>query len=78
MFTELKYRTITNFLLILFPICFATNVCLSLMKENALVNGESIQVNENVCLDSICLNVGFAVILAAIWNGQKVIKTGAL
>jgi hypothetical protein len=48
------------------------------MKENAIVNDQYKDGMENVCVDSIFLNLGFAVLLAAVWNGQKIIKVGAM
>jgi hypothetical protein len=78
MFTELKCKIFTNFMLILFPLCFAVNVGYSLIQENAIINKSEQIEDETVCIDSIFLNMAFAVVLAAIWNGQKIMKIGAL
>ncbi len=78
MFTEFKYKIVTNFMLILFPLCFAVNVGYSFMQENAMMNKTDQIKIEGVCIDSIFLNIAFAVVLAAIWNGQKIMKVGAL
>jgi hypothetical protein len=73
-----KFSRIANILLIIFPIFFAINVCSSIQTEDIKVFDKVKENEEGYCFGSIFLNLSFAVLLAALWNGKKIIKVGVL
>ena len=73
-----KFSRVANILLIIFPILFAINVCSSIQSEEIKVHNKVKEGEEDYCLGSIFLNLSFAVFLAALWNGKKIIKIGVI
>jgi hypothetical protein len=75
-----------NVFLVVFPLIFAINVYTSFTKEENIVKIFEEEINlltvdqiENTnCSSTIVFNVGFAVLLAALWNSTKVIKIGTI
>jgi hypothetical protein len=78
----IKYTLVANILLIIFPILFAITVCNSVYKENTKLTTQQIFENENPqhedCSGTMIINISFAILLAALWNGKRVIKIGTI
>ena len=73
-----RYSIITNSLLIAFPLFYAVTVCYSFTLENSTEPSRSEIKTHNECCDSMFINIGIAILLAAIFNAKKIIKVGAL
>jgi hypothetical protein len=74
-----KFYKVTNALLLLFPIFFGVMVFYSITSEdNKMIIISNKKEREIECSGSLFLNISFAVILAAAWNGKKIIKIGAI
>jgi Ca2+/Na+ antiporter len=74
-----RIQKVTNALLLLFPVFFAIMVYYSFKNEDSMQINYTKQEEKSVeCGDSLFMNISFAVILAAVWNGKKIIKVGTL
>lgn len=80
-----KICILSNICVLLFSVLYATQVIKSFANEeiesNKLVNNELALVNEvekQECDRNFIMNLGFAIILAALWNVKKVIKVGVI
>jgi hypothetical protein len=75
-----NYTLIANIILIIFPILFAITVCNSVYKEEkgfqAIYTEDA--VTDEGCDGVMLINISFAILLGAIWNGTKIIKIGAI
>jgi hypothetical protein len=82
MSASFKFTRIINILIIIFPILFALNIYTSLNKENTLNLSQTKYTQspstEEECEGTMLVNISFAVILAALWNGKRVLKIGAI
>jgi archaellum component FlaF (FlaF/FlaG flagellin family) len=78
-----KYSLISNIILILFTIVFAITVYSSIDQENTNLNQIQAKYEEpftenDQCTSSTLINVSFAIVLAALWNGKRIIKIGTI
>ena len=71
-------KFVGNFFLIIFPIIFASMVTHSLLIENIKPKDFIDFEDEDICPTKMFVNVSVAIILAAIWNGNRIIKIGVI
>ena len=73
-----KITLFGNLFLIIFPIIFAGVVTLSLCRENIKMSELIPSEDEDICPTTMVVNVSLAILLAALWNGNRIIKTGVI
>jgi hypothetical protein len=73
-----RITIVGNFFLIIFPIIFAGMVTQSLFIENIKMKEFIASEDEDICSTTMFLNVSLAIVLAALWNGNRIIKIGVI
>jgi hypothetical protein len=70
---------VTSIILVVFSMSFVIMVYYSLKTEDIQqINIKNKEDTNIECGDSLFFNLSFAIILAALWNGKKIIKIGVI